>query len=67
MIWNYDYFSRWNMQSLTKFAHFEKFILLQQLLKKERYIGATISIFKNKLQNILFKKNFIWKKWIKLK
>ncbi len=61
MIWNYDYFSRWNMKNLAKSAHFEKFILLQQLLTKKRYIGATICNFKNKLQNISFK-NLLYEK-----
>ncbi len=47
------------MQNLAQFAHFEKFLLLQQLLTKKRYIGAIICIFKNKLQKISFKKSFI--------
>ncbi len=51
------------MQNLAKFSHFEKFILLQQLLTKNKgYIGATICIFKNKLERFhskspLYEKN----------
>jgi hypothetical protein len=43
-------------QNLAKFTHFEKFILIQQLLTQNMWsIGATICIFNNKLQKISFK------------
>jgi hypothetical protein len=50
------------MKNLANFTHFEKFIFTQQWLTQNMwYIGATICIFNNKLQNISFKNSFIWK------
>jgi hypothetical protein len=44
MIQNYDKFSKWN----AKFAHFEKFIFIQQWLTQNMwYIEANIWIFNN--------------------
>jgi hypothetical protein len=50
------------MQNLVEFAHFEKFILIQQWLTQNIwYIGGTICIFKNELHTISFKNSFIRK------
>jgi hypothetical protein len=50
------------MQNLTKFTHFEKFIFIQKWLTQNMwYIGATICISNNKLQKISLKNYFIWK------
>jgi len=56
------------MQNLTKFTHFEKFIFIQQWLTQNMWsIGATMCIFSNKLQKISFKNSFIWKSEKKFK
>jgi hypothetical protein len=61
MIQNYEKISKWN-EKFGKFAHFEKFIFIQQWLTQNMwYIGATICIFNNKLQKISFKNSFIRK------
>jgi hypothetical protein len=61
MIQNYDKFSKWN-EKFVKFAHFEKFLFIQQWLTQNMwYVGATICIFNNNLQKISFKNSFIWK------
>jgi hypothetical protein len=55
-------------KKLEKFAHFEIFIFIQQWLTQNMcYIGATICIFYNKLQEISFKNSFIRKSEKKLK
>ncbi len=59
MIPNYDKFSRQN-EKFGKFANFESFIFIQQLLTQNMwYIGVTICIFNNKLQEISLKNSFI--------
>jgi hypothetical protein len=48
--------------NLEKIAHFEIFIFIQQWLTQNMwYIGATICIFKYKLQKTPLKFSFIWK------
>jgi len=50
------------MQNLVKSTHLKKIILIQQWLTQNMwYIGATICIFNNKLQNISFQNSFIEK------
>jgi hypothetical protein len=44
---NYDHFSKWN----AKFAHFRKFIVIEQkLIQKMWCIGENMNIFNKNLQ-----------------
>jgi hypothetical protein len=62
MIQNFMIIFQFETQNLAKFTHFEKSIFIQQWLTQNMwYIGATICIFDNNLQNISFKKKFIEK------
>ncbi len=62
MIQNFMINFQFEMQNLAKSTHFEKSIFIQQWLTQNMwYIGATICIFNNKLQNISFQNSFIEK------
>jgi hypothetical protein len=55
MIQNYDKISKWNVE-FGKIYTFWKIYVVQQWLTQNMWnIGATTSIFNNKLQKILFK------------
>jgi len=54
------------MQNLTKFTHFEKFIFVQQWLTQNVWlIGAAICIFDKQVEKYFIQKNFHVKKWKK--
>jgi hypothetical protein len=67
MIQNYDKFSRWNADFDKIYTLWKVPIYSTMINKKMWSIGATTSIFNNKLQNNSFKTSFIWKneKWLK--
>jgi hypothetical protein len=58
MIWNYDHFSKWNIE-FDRICTLKKIIFIQkELTKIIQFIEEIANIFKNMLQKKPFKKNF---------